>query len=624
MKRSIIGILVLVHGVLLWGQAPMTVPLDHNPVLQQEKSMRVMTKRAPLSVDPISLPFLDDFSYYPYSPYPDPSLWMDDRCVFVNNDFPRQPRSNGVATFDALDAEGSVYKNSAASFYADSLTSRPIDLGGTGMDNVYLSFFYQPQGYGDSPETGDSLILQFRSQDSKKWRKVWSVPGTTVHSFKQVMIALSQENLYKGFQFRFINIVSLDPDKSNLGRKGNVDQWHIDYIRMDKDRNENDTAMVDVAMIAPIKSLIKGYQSIPWEQFKIAYASRLEPQISITYRNNDNKGYLVTRLFEVTDVYNHQTTPIGNGGAENIRAGQIITYNEDALNPFDSPSRDSALFELKGYLKTDDYDRKENDTVHFYQVFKNYFARDDGIPESGYGYEGINVSGSAIACRYETFMPDTLRAIQLFFNSVSGDVTSKYGFQIAVWKDDNGRPGDPMYLSSQEYSPEKTGCFTTYMLEKPLYVTKYYWIGWKQTTNGFLNVGLDLNYNDKGNLWYNSSGFWQQDASNGTLMIRPMVGKRSDFPTSSSSDIEIFEKNTLIVHPNPASEYIRVKVENTEQFKTSEYNIEIYDRTGRLRYWGVFSEEYIDVSGFEQGLYILRLVPKKTGRTHIQKILISR
>ncbi len=622
MTKYIIGTsLLLLLRIPLWGQQPEVVPLERNPALYLEggRSERIRTARA----DTVNLPFIDDFSYYAESPYPDQSLWMD-RYVFINNDYPVQPRSNGVATFDALDADGKLYNNNSPRFAADTLTSRPVNLGESGVTNVYLSFFYQPQGIGDNPETGDSLILQFKSAD-QEWRSVWNTPGTTVQPFKRVLMPVPPNYLHKGFQFRFVNMVSLEVDPYNPGAKGNADHWHIDYVSLKDIQSPEDTAILDVAVIAPLKSLIKGYTSIPWNQFRYAATTRLESQISITYRNNYYKSFFIPKVFEIRDIYHPLSAPIQIiSGGENLPGGKIETFYQDLFNPFISTSVDSALFELKGYLQTDDADRKENDTVRFYQTFKNYFARDDGTPESGYGYRGINAQDCAIACRYETFTPDSVQAIALYFNPTdSNNVTSRYIFKIAVWKDDNGRPGEQVYLSNEEYSIKEKGKYVTYVLEKPIYVTKYYWIGWQQVTSGFLNVGFDRSYNDQGNLCYNSSGVWQTDVNKGTLMIRPFLGKRSDFYTSVV-DPETATATKMRVYPNPASQYIYIAFDTLTGINPADYDIEIYGQTGRLRYRRTYTDAYIDVSSLEQGLYIVRLVHKKTKQSLTQKILINR
>jgi len=209
----------MVYSILLFGQTPMVIPLDHNPALRDRKPA---TLKNSVPIDTVSLPFIDDFAYYSRSTKPDRKLWMDD-YVFINNDYPIHPPSNGVATFDALDANGNVYQNTALTFPADTLTSCPIDLGVSGLSNVYLSFFYQPQGHGDNPEPGDSLILQFKSPVTERWRTIWHTPGAPTHPFKQVLLPVEGEYLRKGFQFRFVNLVSLEQDQFNPGRKGNAD-----------------------------------------------------------------------------------------------------------------------------------------------------------------------------------------------------------------------------------------------------------------------------------------------------------------------------------------------------------------------------------------------------------------
>ena len=620
-KKYYVLAFMLMYSILLFGQTPTLVPLNHNPALSDRVSK--MLKNS-VEADTVSLPFLDDFSYYSRSARPDKTLWMDE-YVFINNNYPIQPPSNGVATFDALDENGYVYKNTSVTFPADTLTSCPIDLGVDGLNNVFLSFHYQPGGYGDSPEPGDSLILQFKSPETNLWRTIWKAEGTTVHPFILVLLPVNGEYLYKGFQFRFVNYVSLEQNTSNLGRKGNADHWHIDYVYLNNNRSATDTAIDDVAMIAPMKSLIKGYQSIPWNQLQYAAASKQESMMGLTYRNNHHSGQFVDRFFVITDLYRNIITNSYIFGGDNIEADQIITFSGDiGNNPFESTVVDSALFELKGYLinRTNPDDRKENDTVRFHQFFKDYFARDDGVPENGYGFSGYNAQGCAVACRYETFMPDSVRAIQIYFNPTEDQVTKKYRFKIAVWRDDNGRPGEQLYISSVEYSPETTGRFTQYNLRKPAYVTKYYWIGWVQVTTGYLNVGFDHNYNDKGNLWYNT-GKWRQDINDGTLMIRPVMGARKDFSTSTempSAALDTYFK----VNPNPASQRIRIVLDTSEPVVLSKYDVALYSVTGQLRYRAPFTDDYIDVSSFEPGLYIVNVIHRKSGNMQSQKLMIIR
>ena len=114
------------------------------------------------------LPFFDDFSHS--NVYPDSTKWTDNN-VLVNDGFPLCPPNRNGATFDVLDADGHVYNYAISNaFVAEYLTSVRIRLDSimepepralTPADSVYLSFYYQPQGNGNSPETQDSLVLQF-------------------------------------------------------------------------------------------------------------------------------------------------------------------------------------------------------------------------------------------------------------------------------------------------------------------------------------------------------------------------------------------------------------------------------------------------------------------------------
>ena len=106
---------------------------------------------------------------------------------------------SGVVTFDGLDEFGYPYQiASAITDYADFLTSKPIDLSANSVaDSIYLSFLYQPQGLGDEPEDGDSLILEFYNSLSDQWQHIWSVNGDSSQAFKNVHIPLINLLFYK-------------------------------------------------------------------------------------------------------------------------------------------------------------------------------------------------------------------------------------------------------------------------------------------------------------------------------------------------------------------------------------------------------------------------------------------
>ena len=108
--------------------------------------------------DTLSLPFMDDFSYD--GPFPDKENWLD-RNVFVNNDMALNPVSVGIATFDGLNSGGAPRGGGFGE--SDVLTSAYLDLS-TGSD-IFLSFYIQPQGLGDSPTTSCLLYTSPSPRD---------------------------------------------------------------------------------------------------------------------------------------------------------------------------------------------------------------------------------------------------------------------------------------------------------------------------------------------------------------------------------------------------------------------------------------------------------------------------
>ncbi len=150
-----------------------------NPVIKsylQKNELTSPLKSTVKHYNSLFLPFMDDFSGS--SVYPDTSKWIDNN-VFINGQYPEFPVNYGAATFDVLDAKGDLYKNASPfPFIADYLTSYPIRLDSvydenigslrkiTPADSIYLSFYYQPQGYGDTPLSFDSLVLEFGYYDT--------------------------------------------------------------------------------------------------------------------------------------------------------------------------------------------------------------------------------------------------------------------------------------------------------------------------------------------------------------------------------------------------------------------------------------------------------------------------
>lgn len=550
--------------------------------------------------DTMVLPVSDDFSGQTI--YPDKKWWTDE-FVFVNNTYSDRQITLGVATFDALNNFGRLYETASSSgFKADQLTSKPLNLNYSASDNIWMSFLYQAGGLADSPEINDSLTLQFFAPAENKWYSVWRAEGKTSQNFKAVIIPVSQTRFLKrGFQFRFVNYASLSQNLSDPSMVGNCDIWNIDYVKIDKNRNEADTLFADVAFRLPVRSVLKRHESMPWKQFKQISLQEMGSVIPVEYRNNDVITRNITRDFVIWDVYKKSEAHSFSPGATNISALSDVSYNANLVYTFNTDNQDSALFRITCSLKTDAFDPKENDTVIYYQVFKNYFAFDDGSAEGGYGINGLGSRNAMLAYSFTSFMQDTIRAVQICFNDSYMDA-NKRAFDLMIWDDNNGSPGNVLH-SEEEVMVEQgdnINGFYRYRIPGGVPVNGIFYVGWKQRSEAFLNAGFDINTPHKGKQFYWINGEWNQSQVDGSVMIRPVVG--DPLKITGIDDIFAKNKNIIRIWPNPASDHITI--DKGDIPLSGQINISIYDLSGR-ELIKVADSDRIDITSLHKGVYIV-------------------
>lgn len=610
--KKIIYIILLISASLTSEAQELVTGLQVNPLIKGNK------QQSPVKADGdiVELPFIDDFSQDSY--VPDPLKWSD-KNVFINNTYADKQLTKGVATFDAINSEGRLYETTNPSgFEADHLTSQPINLNYQASNNIWLSFYYQPGGLADSPENKDSLTLQFYAPSEAMWYSVWKAGGVEQDRFKPVMIRIDNARyLRSGFRFRFVNWASLNPDLYEPSIVGNCDHWHIDYVYIGRNRNESDTTITDVAFRKPMRSLLKTHEAMPWTQFRQVFLQEMGASIPVSYRNNDIIVRNVTRSFTIYDVYRGTTVHSFSAGATNIDPQTSVDYNAGLIYTFNTTSTDSALFRITAYLITDEFDRKENDTIKFNQVFSNYFAFDDGTSEGGYGINGLGSKNAMVAYRFKSYMQDTLRAVSICFNDsyLNSNLRS---FDIVVWNDNNDMPGDMIYSMEGimvEQGEEING-FHTYVLPDGVMVDDVFYVGWKQRSETFLNAGFDINTPHKGRQFYWLNGQWFQSLVEGSVMIRPVTGK--PIKTTSSDDIVTEEaKSGLRLWPNPANDFINIESEDL-MLSRSVY-ITIIDLWGRQIMKVPYSER-IDVSMLKAGIYTVMATINNRPAGHIKLV----
>jgi Secretion system C-terminal sorting domain len=552
------------------------------------------------SPDTLGLPFFDDFSRP--SIFPDTRKWTDN-YTFINNTYTDLQITAGIATFDALDNSGRMYGTASSSgFKADQLTSKPINLNYSVSDNIWLSFFYQAGGLADPPEANDSLTLQFFAPVEKKWYSVWKTEGNSEQRFRPAIIKIDNNHfLQKGFQFRFINYASISQNLSDPSMVGNCDIWNIDYVLVDKNRNAGDTVFADVALTLPLRSLLKTHEAMPWKQFRQIYLQEMGSSIPVHYRNNDIITRNVTRNFEIWDVNKNSLAYSFSAGATNIGPQTSADYNANLVYTFNTSSNDSATFRITASLKTDNFDPKGNDTLVYYQVFKNYFAFDDGSSEGGYGVNGLGSRNAMVAYRFVSFMQDTLRAIRICFNDSYLDA-NKREFDLVVWDDNNGIPGNVLYTREQVMVEQGNGIngFYNYTIPEGVLVNGIFYVGWKQRSESFLNVGFDVNSPHAGKQFYWLNGEWRQSQVHGSIMIRPVVG--SPLKITSVHDTYYKNKNLMSIWPNPAKDYINIDPGDLQLYGSS--FITVTDLYGH-KLMNVPFKERIDISSLHEGIYFL-------------------
>ena len=514
-----------------------------------QKTFRPQLKNATAD-EPLALPFIDDFSRD--SLYPSTERWAD-RQVFVNNTFSASQPSLGIATFDCLDENGLLYDNASQTvFAADSLTSLTIDLAYPSGDSIYLSFLYEAGGLADMPESDDSLTLSFWAPEEEKWYSIWRSRGAIESGFHRAMIPVTDSRFLKnGFRFKFRGYASLSSVLSEPSQAGSADQWNIDHIILDRARSFSDTVLHDVALTLPQRSLVKEYEAMPWRHFRQAYLSLMSPTAAIRYRNNDTIVRNVTRHVKIKDLYTGSVVYDKDAGASNVSPDDDIVYDAPLLYTYNTTGSDSALFLVTVSLITDEFDRKENDTIKYAQRFSDYFAIDDGSAEAGYGINGQGSRNAAAALLFRSYAADSVTGMSICFNDAYGNANRR-AFDIMVWADNNGQPG--ALLGSTEGPVADPGNelngFATYMFDTPVSVSGNFWIGWRQLSETFLNAGLDLNTNPAGRQYFMFSGVWSASQVDGTVMMRPVM-KGSGTTTSSENGTII--NDMFRVFPNPTA-----------------------------------------------------------------------
>jgi len=326
--------------------------------------------------------------------------------------------------------------------------------------------------------------------------------------------------------------------------------------------------------------------------------------IPVHYRNNDTIVRNVTRDFEILDVYQNTLSHSFSAGATNIDPLSNVSYEANLIYTFNTSNEDSALFRIKASLKTDEFDPKENDTLVYFQNFSNYFAFDDGSSEGGYGINGLGSRNAMAAYRFTSYVQDTIRAIKICFND-SYQNTNKRAFDLMIWDDNNGVPGNVLYTREEVMveQGEFINGFYSYLIPEGVVINNNFYVGWKQRSETFLNAGFDVNTPHAGKQLYWINGLWQESQVQGSIMIRPVLGE----PLRVTGIKDVIRKNlsSVKIWPNPAHDNLRIEGSDL-QLKESVF-IRIIDLNGHELIKVPFREQ-IDISSLHAGIYTVVII----------------
>lgn len=586
---------------------------------------------------PVSLPFWDDFSGTTTG-YPD-TLWVNSQTTSISDGAGINSPSINVATFNGLDSVGNPYSPNEPTMngLTDKLISRKIKMSEVPeaeRSSVYLSFFYQWRGNGEAPDDNDYIRLEFKNNQGN-WVAIQTITGGGDFDpdiFSSVNIPITDAQYYHDdFQFAI----------RSYGRmSGPYDTWMVDYIYLDKGRNNSQLSFPDRAASSAISKLFESQYAVPVKHF--FFAKKLD---SVEFDVQNLRGptfggasinYKATAKYynyigeNPPTVYNE--TLINSRGVRG-ESGAMLPYERvrvkldtlpDPNNPLAfNPDADEIRIQLKMKVISNDsidpelpaflpIDFRVNDTISAWYTLKDYYAYDDGTAEYS---AGLTQPGNRLAYRFDMLIDTaTLQGFQIYFPYLGGPNSETLDF--FVYGNDNGQPSSSPIYSALSRTVTKNGNneFFTISIE-PLFISDTtFYIGYKEPVSSTLEIGLDKS-NDTGDKMYVYIGnSWLQNTDvHGSLMIRPLFGKGTgDIVTGISG-----ENKGASIYPNPNRGEFYIEDEVNQ--------LDVIDIMGKPVSWEIESQDMIQkvtLTSPASGYYVVRWANKRG--TYQRKIIVNK
>jgi hypothetical protein len=622
--KKIIAAACLVMSFFATVAQEVEFPLSSNPVIKEYLKKNVVKKNtttsssARMTSTSLSLPFQDDFAEGGVFPRTD--LW-EDSDAFVNQTMCDHPVTIGVATLDGINKLGEPHDSLSTSVQpviCDYLTSKPIDLStATAADSVYFSFFYQPQGLGDEPEDGDSLVLQFYASDTvdTAWTNVWSTTGKPDTAFQQVRIKIDNAlYFWEGFKFRFYNYATPN---------GNRDHWNLDYINLDKNQTYNQP-LYEITLANAIPTYLQEFTAMPYSHYKDQVAHGINPvkaQMNDTIRVHQLTGASAsaTLNFTVTDRLG-----VVQFNQSNQNLNLVSNVDESiqvplTANLFPSTNQDFADFFISHQMSTVQSGWTKNDTSYMTQHFYNYYAYDDGTAESA---TGVHVANTKYAYQFDVKKEDSLIGISIYFNPWGKNVHTDL-FSLCMWDNINvANNTDVLVYQMFDQKPtniDSINGFYDYYLDSHIPVSAgTHYFGIIQSSVNEIGIGVDHNIDSHSKMFLNYYNQWYHSTINGSWMMRPMFDKINSIGIDEIDDVQ------FDVFPNPASTEVFIE---TSKFNAA-YSVSVYNMIGEQLLTETIAagqtRKRLDVSKLPGGIYFVQLANGNYIFPVMKKLVVAR
>lgn len=622
----------------LFGQSESLTSLSKHPKVNVISNAAFKKAKASSRTTAVSLPFFDDFNQKEI--YPNPELWQDN-FVFINTTYPKETVTVGVATFDGTDAKGNPYSNAGGtvSGAADMLTSNPINLSGlSSSDNVFLSFFFLQGEYGEAPSAPNDLFTVQFKDTANVWNIVWQTTALDSARLQQVFIKVDSIYLNGNFQFRFQSFGNLN---------GANDTWHLDYVKLDKNRDTvSERNVKDMAYEFLPPSLLKHYYVMPYYQFD---TTDLADTINIFVKNNFNNP-----TTDIVDYYEAKVDRTGDliySFAGPSRDFGPVSSNKIKYPKFNIPldlTGDTVIVNVDYHFDVSAEAGEPakvlaNNKVLHQQIFSNYFAYDDGTPERGYIIGDLKTNTGIdfykMAVKYGVRKPDTLQAIKFQFFPVKPD-NHVATFSVCIWKNfSRNTVYDEQDLIYQQPNLKIAGLINEFGVDTingyyyapikpefvlngatyPLVVSDTFAVGLIVDNKLSLVVGFDRNNNRSSYNFYveGNTNKWRESTIEGTMIMNPVMGKALPGYLTPVKAIKSTRYDVKI-YPNPTKD--RLFIDGIKEKSL----LQIYNLSGALlKEQQLVQSDYMDVRELPTGVYVISITNLATQQIGTAKFLKS-